>query len=88
MVEYKNMAALDGIGEKFNATLPKLLGSEEQAREANIQRNELREILGSKLVRGLFFKNVPGWLNKWENRTVFESSHKKWIINYYLRFHF
>ena len=56
MVESKNMAALDGFDTKFQAIAAKVVGSEDQQRQGAISRNEIREILGSKLVRELVLK--------------------------------
>ncbi len=56
VVEYKNMAALDEIGEKFQAIVTKIFGSEDQRKAGVVKRSELREILGGKLVRELILK--------------------------------
>jgi len=56
MVEYKNMAALDGRTEKFDAIAAKIVGTEEQQREIAIKRFDVREILGGKLARELILK--------------------------------
>jgi hypothetical protein len=56
MIEYKNMAALDGIDEKFEAINKKVMGSEEQQKAGSVERAELREISGGKLLRELFLK--------------------------------
>jgi len=56
IVEFKNMAALDGIGEKFQAITAKAVGSEEQQKAGVVKRSEWREILGGKLVRELILK--------------------------------
>jgi hypothetical protein len=56
MVEYKNMAAMDGMAEKMEALSGKLLGSQETRRVGAVKRNEIREILGGKLVREIILK--------------------------------
>ncbi len=56
MVEYKNLAALDGVAEKFQALQRKLIGPEEQQKAGYAKRSELREILGDKTVRELILK--------------------------------
>jgi hypothetical protein len=56
MVEYKNMAALDGLAEKMrNIALPSL-GGEDKARELQTKRLEIRDIIANKLARELVFK--------------------------------
>ena len=56
MVEYKNMAALDNLREKTDPIATKIMGSEQQIREGAIKRAELREIVGSKLMREITLK--------------------------------
>ena len=56
MIEYKNMAALDGIGEKYNAIDVKIAGSPEQQKAGVNKRGEMRVILGDKLVREITLK--------------------------------
>jgi hypothetical protein len=56
MLEYKNMAALDGIDEKVEAIVTRTLGTEEKVKEGNVKRNEIRDILGEKIVREVIFK--------------------------------
>jgi hypothetical protein len=56
MVESKNMAALDGIDTKFRAIATKIIGPEEDQKKGAISRNDIREILGTKLVRELVLK--------------------------------
>ena len=56
MVESKNMAALDGAREKFDPIAKKIEGSEDQQRQTAIKRVDLREILGSKLMREITLK--------------------------------
>jgi len=56
MVESKNLAALDGIETKFLALESKIMGPENELRQKSIARNEIREILGTKLARELILK--------------------------------
>jgi len=56
LVEYKNMAALDNLRAKTDPIERKLIGTEEQMREATTKRGEIREILGSKLLREITLK--------------------------------
>ncbi len=56
MVEYKNMAALDGLREKTDPIAAKIIGGEDQQRQMAVKRTELREIMGSKLMREITLK--------------------------------
>lgn len=56
MVEYKNMAALDGLRDKVDPITQKIAGSEDQRRDASIKRADIREILGSKTMREITLK--------------------------------
>ncbi len=56
MVEYKNMAALDGLRDKMDPIEMKSFGSEDQMRQAAGKRAEVREILGSKTMREITLK--------------------------------
>jgi hypothetical protein len=56
MIEYKNMAAMDGMAEKMEALSGKLMGSQDTRRVGAVKRNEIREILGGKLVREIILK--------------------------------
>lgn len=56
LVEYKNMAALDGLREKTDPIAAKLIGGEDQLRQAAMKRAEIREIMGSKVMREITLK--------------------------------
>ena len=56
MVEYKNMAAFDGLREKADPITDKILGSEDAQRQGAIKRMEIREIMGNKLMREVTLK--------------------------------
>ena len=56
VVEYKNMAALDGLESKLRPLLEKQAGSMAKAEEQAGKRGEIREIIGSKLGRELLLK--------------------------------
>ncbi len=56
MVEYKNMAAFDGLREKTEPIGQKVVGNEDQQRQAAMKRAEVREILGSKTMREITLK--------------------------------
>jgi hypothetical protein len=55
LVEFKNMAALDGAEAKFRAIVNKL-ASEEEVETGVETRAKIREIVGEKLGRELHFK--------------------------------
>ena len=56
MVEYKNMAALDGLRDKTDPIATKIIGGEQQQHDAAVKRAELREIIGSKTMREIMLK--------------------------------
>jgi hypothetical protein len=56
MEEYKNWAAFDGISEKWDAMLLKVIGSEEKVVQTMVKRTEVREIVGDKVFQELTFK--------------------------------
>ena len=56
MVELKNMAALDNFREKVDPIERKLIGSEQAMHEGSVKRGEIREILGTKLMREITLK--------------------------------
>jgi hypothetical protein len=56
VIEYKNMAALDGVDEKWEAIYAKVIGSEQEQRSGSQQRGKVRDILGEKIVREIVLK--------------------------------
>src|SRR6202045_4056378 len=56
MVESKNMAVFDNAREKFDPIARKIEGSPDQQRQTATKRVEIREILGSKLMREITLK--------------------------------
>lgn len=56
VVEYPNMAALDGLDEKMAAIDKKLMGSLKAASQAAVDRESMRTILGDELIRELQFR--------------------------------
>jgi hypothetical protein len=56
LVEYKNLAALDGMAEKMEALSARMMGSQDQRKVGAIKRNEIRDYLGAKLVREIILK--------------------------------
>ena len=51
MVEYKNWAALDGLGGKLDAVSAQVEGSLEKANQAEADRRKIRTVLGSSTVQ-------------------------------------
>lgn len=55
-VEYKNHAALDGIGAKMEGIRDKVLGGKQQAHELGEKREEIREVINSELLQEITLK--------------------------------
>ena len=51
VVEFKNWAALDGLGSKFDAVSAQVEGSVEKANQAQADRAKIRTVLGSKTMQ-------------------------------------
>jgi hypothetical protein len=56
LVEYANMAALDGLRDKMDPILARVMGSEDQRRDLAVKRLDIREILGTKTMREITLK--------------------------------
>jgi len=56
VIEYKNMAALDGLEQKLRNVSEKIAGTNAKQEERSKDRNKIREVLGTKLVRQIKFK--------------------------------
>ena len=56
MTEFKNMAAFDGLREKEDPIVNKIIGNADVQRQGAVQRMEVREILGDKLMREVTLK--------------------------------
>src|SRR5207248_9681213 len=56
MVEYTNMAALDGLRDKTDPIAAKAIGTEDQQRQLAVKRLEIREIMGDKTMREITLK--------------------------------
>jgi hypothetical protein len=56
MIEYPNMAALDGLRDKTDPIGAKMIGSEDQQRQLAVKRLEIREIMGDKTMREITLK--------------------------------
>jgi hypothetical protein len=57
MIEYKNMAALDGLRQKAEPIMAKIVGPQSERRSRAVQRNEIREIVGGKIGRELILRD-------------------------------
>jgi hypothetical protein len=55
-VTYKNMAALDGLEDRVEPIMKKIWATRDAAAKADIDRESLREILGTQLIRRLDLK--------------------------------
>jgi len=51
VTEYKNWAALDGIGSKFDAVSAQVEGSVEKANQSELDRAKIRTVLGSQTMQ-------------------------------------
>lgn len=56
VVTYKNMAALDGLDDRTEPILQRVIGSQDQRDQGAISRQEMREVLGGRLSRELILK--------------------------------
>jgi hypothetical protein len=56
MVEYKNMAAFDGLREKTEPIMAKVLGGQDAQRQLAVKRLDVREILGIKTMREVILR--------------------------------
>jgi hypothetical protein len=56
MVQYPNMAAFDGLRDKIDPIMTKVMGGEDQRRSTMVKRMDVREILGTKTMREITLK--------------------------------
>ena len=56
MVESKNMAAQDNAREKFDPIARKFVGTTDQQQAIQVKRLDIREIIGTKLMREITLK--------------------------------
>jgi hypothetical protein len=56
MVESKNMAAQDNAREKFDPIARKVVGTTDQQQALQVKRLDIREIIGTKLMREITLK--------------------------------
>jgi hypothetical protein len=55
-VTFKNMAALDGLEDRVEPIMKKIWATRDAAAKADVDRESLREILGTQLIRRLDLK--------------------------------
>jgi hypothetical protein len=53
---FANMAALDGLDDKEDAIIEKVFGSEQKSNDAAVDREKMRTVLGTQLIRELVLK--------------------------------
>jgi hypothetical protein len=56
VVTYKNMAALDGLSDRVEPITRKIWATRDAAAKAGIDRESMREVLGSELIQRLNLK--------------------------------
>src|SRR5215472_16751890 len=56
MVESKNMASQDNLREKFDPIARKVVGTTDQQQALQVKRLDIREIIGTKLMREINLK--------------------------------
>jgi hypothetical protein len=56
LVEYPNMAAFDGLRDRMDPIMEKVMGTEDQRRATAVKRLDIREILGAKTMREITLK--------------------------------
>jgi hypothetical protein len=56
MIEYKNMAAFDGLQEKWEGIYARSIGNEQEQRSGSQERGKVRDILGEKVTREIVLK--------------------------------
>jgi hypothetical protein len=55
-IQYKNHAAMDGLGAKGEAVRDKILGGKAQGQQLSEKRQEIRETVSSDLLQEIFLK--------------------------------
>jgi hypothetical protein len=56
MIQYPNMAALDGLRDKTDPIAGKMIGTDDQQRQMAVKRLEIRDIMGGKTMREVTLK--------------------------------
>jgi hypothetical protein len=55
-IQYKNHAAMDGLGSKVEAIRDKVLGGKQQAHQLGEKREEIREVISDELLQEIMLK--------------------------------
>jgi hypothetical protein len=55
-VEYKNWAAFDGLEDRQESASNRIWGSRDKANKASIAREEMREVIGGRLLQEMVAK--------------------------------
>lgn len=55
-IEFKNHAAMDGLGSKLEAIRDKIFGGKQQAQQLGEKREEIREVLSEEDMQEIFLK--------------------------------
>lgn len=55
-IQYKNHAAMDGLGSKVEAIRDKILGGKQQAHQLGEKREEIREVISDELLQEIVLK--------------------------------
>ena len=55
-IQYKNHAALDGLGAKGETVRDKIMGGKQAAHQLGEKRAEIREIISSELLQEIYLK--------------------------------
>jgi hypothetical protein len=55
-ITYKNLAALDGLSDRVEPIMKKIWATRDDAAKADAERESLREVLGTELIRRLELK--------------------------------
>ena len=59
VIEFKNWAALDGLGGKLDAVSAQIEGSVEKANQSEAARGKIRTVLGSETIQEAMLKEAP-----------------------------
>ena len=56
VVTYKDMATFDGLNDRLEPLMEKVIGTREQANQATIDRGKMRTVLGTEMIREAVLK--------------------------------
>lgn len=57
MVEYRNMAALDHLRERFDPIMTRMMGDQGERESRSLKREEVREVVGGRLAREFMLRD-------------------------------